>query len=280
MTTGLRAVIAGILLVVGLVLVPFGNLGVWVQRQVLDADAFTELAIDVVDEPAVRDALAKRIVDELVAAEPRLGVGRVVLEPGVAQLLRTDAFRAVFSTAVAQMHTQLEQGADELSLDLDPILPLVRDAVARIDSSVAALIPEADALPAITVVQRDDAPELWEGVQLTREASWAFPALMLIALVGAIAVANRRVRMLVTVGIGVALLGFLQILVVRLGRELLSDVAGPNVSRGAFTRGYDVVTGTFVTQTIIVAIVGLAVAAGVAVTGALGRRDAAPTEWA
>lgn len=280
MTTGLRAVVAGILLVVGFVLVPFGNLGLWVQRQVLDADAFTELAIDVVDEPAVRDVLAKRIVDELVAAEPRLAVGRVVLEPGVARLLRTEAFRRVFSTAVAQMHTQLEQGADALELDLDPILPLVRDAVARIDADVADLIPTADALPAITVVRRDDAPELWEGVQLTREASWAFPALMVLALVGAVAAANRRVRMLVTVGIGVALLGFVQVLVIRLGRELLLDAAGPEVSLGALTRGYDVVTGTLVTQTIVGALVGLVVAGAAIGVVLVRRRDAAPADWA
>ena len=280
MTSHLRAVAAGVLLVVGFVLFPLGNLGIWVQRQALDASAFTDLALSVVDEPAVRDALSQRLVDELVAAEPRLGVARVVLEPGVAQLLRTGAFRAVFSSAVGQMHTQLEQGADELSLNLDPVLPLVRDAVARIDEGVAERIPQTDVLPAITVVKRDDVPELWDGVQLSRDASWAFPAIALIALVGAVAAANRRSRMLVTIGLGVALLSFLQILVVRFGRGVLSDVAGPNVSLGAFTRGYDVVTGTFITQTIVVAVAGLAVAGASIAATRLRRRDAAPAEQA
>lgn len=280
MTNHLRAVAAGVLVVVGFVLFPLGNLGLWVQRQALDSEAFASLALDVVDEPAVRDALSKRLVDEIVAAEPRLGVARFVLEPGVSQLLRTDAFRAVFSSAVGQMHTQLEQGADELSLNLDPVLPLVRDAVARIDAGVAERIPQADVLPAIRVVSRDDVPELWEGVQITREASWAFPALVLIALAGAVAAANRRSRMLVTIGIGVALLSFLQILVVRLGRGVLSDVTGPNMSLGAFTRGYDVVIGTFVTQTIVIAVVSLATAGASIAAMRLRRRDVAPAEWA
>lgn len=257
MSRALRATCAGILIFVGVVVLPLGNLGVWVQRQVLDASAFNDLALKVVDEPAVRGALAERIVSELVVAEPRLDAARVVLEPGVAQLLRTGPFRAVFSTAVSGMHTQLEDGADELSLDLDPILPLIRDAVARIDAGVAAGIPGAEALPSITVITRDDAPELWEAVQITREASWAFPVLVLFALIGAVAVANVRGRMLVGLGIAVALLAFVQILVVRLGRDLLSDTAGPNVSRAAFHQGYDVVTGTFVVQTVVLAIVGL-----------------------
>ncbi|HEU5302529.1 MAG TPA: hypothetical protein VFW06_09870 [Acidimicrobiia bacterium] len=279
MTDRVRAVVAGLLLFVAFVLLPLGNLGLWVQRQVLDSSSLTDLALDVVDEPAVRDALSERLVDELVAAEPRLGVARIVLEPGVSQILRTDAFRAVFSTAVDQMHTQLEQGADELSLNLNPVLPLVRDAVARISAGVAEQIPDADALPSITVVTRDDVPELWRGVQITREASWAFPALVLFAMVGAVAVARRRARMLVTIGVGLVLISFVQILVVRLGREVLSDVAGPDVSVGAFTRGYELVTGTLVTQTIVVAVVGVVLAIG-GIAAIVLRRDAAPGEGA
>ncbi|MFO7590530.1 MAG: hypothetical protein R6X23_06490 [Acidimicrobiia bacterium] len=280
MTTRVRAVVAGILAAIGLVLLPLGNLGLWVQRQALDAGSFTDLAFDVVDEPAVRDALSERLVDELVAAEPRLGVARIVLEAGVSQILQTDAFRSVFSAAVDQMHTQLEAGADELSLNLGPVLPLVRNAVAKVSAGVAKQIPDADALPSITVVTRDDVPELWRGVQITREASWALPALVLFALAGAVAIANWRARMLVTIGVGVVLVSFLQILVVRLGREVLSDVAGPNVSVGAFTRGYDVVIGTLVTQTVVVAVVGIGLAVGgIALTLVRGR-DAAPAEWA
>lgn len=280
MTDRLRAVVAGLLVSVAFVLLPLGNLGLWVQRQVLDSSSFTDLALDVVDEPAVHDALTERLVDELVAAEPRLGVARIVLEPGVAQILRTDAFRSVFSAAVDQMHTQLKEGADELSLNLDPVLPLVRDAVARVNVGVAEQIPDADALPSITVVAREDVPELWRGVQITREASWAFPALVLFALVGAVVVANRRARMLVTIGVGGVLISFVQILVVRLGREVLSDVAGPNVDVGAFTRGYEVVTGTLVTQTIVVAVVGVVLAVGGGAAMLVLGRDAAPGEWA
>ena len=280
MSRAVRSVFAGVLILIGLLLLPFGNLGVWVQRQVLDSSAFTEVALDVVDEPAVRTALVQRIVDELIAAEPRLGVARVVLEPGVSQLLRTDAFQAVFATVVGEMHTQLEQGGDELALNLAPILPLVRDAVARIDRGVAEQIPDADALPSITVVTRDDAPELWEGVQITREASWAFPVLALIALAGAVAVANRRARMLVGLGVAVALLAFVQILVMRLGRDLLSDVAGPGVSPGAFNQGYDVVTGSFVVQAAVLALIAL-VAAIVGVAWMLRRpRDAVQADRA
>ncbi len=262
MSRALRGVCAGFLVFIGIVVLPLGNLGVWVQRQVLDSSAFTDLALKVVDEPAVRGALAERIVGELVAAEPRLGGARVVLEPGVSQLLRTGSFRAVFSTAVGEMHTQLEDGADELSLNLDPILPLVRDAVARIDAGAANLVPGPEALPSIIVVTRDDAPELWEGVQITREASWALPALVVLALAGAVAVANVRGRMLLGIGVAVGLLALAQILVLRLGRNLLSDVAGPEVRPGAFHQGYDVVTGSFVSQTIVLAIFGLLAAVG------------------
>jgi uncharacterized membrane protein len=115
-------------------------------------------------------------------------------------------------------------------------------------------------------------------VQITREASWALPVLVLFALVGAVALANGRGRVLVGIGVAVVLLAFVEILVVRLGRGILSDVAGPEVSRGAFNQGYDVVTGTFVAQTVVLAVVGLVIAVAGAALLLRRPRGAAPAD--
>ena len=280
MSRGLRGLVAGLLVFFGLLVFPLANLGIWTQRQVLDTGAFNDLSLSVLDEPAVRDALALRLVEEIVRAEPRLGPARVVLEPGVNQLLQTDVFRVVFSNAVGQMHTQLEQGADELSLDLDGVLPLLRNAVGAVDTGAAGLIPSAAALPAITVVSRDDVPELWEGVQITREASWAFPVVGLALFAAAVAIANRRARMLIVIGVGVAVLGFVQVLLVRLGRDVLSDVTGRTANVGAFTRGYDVVTESFVVQTVVLSVLGIVMALAAGALLIVRQRNERPATWA
>jgi len=275
----MRTFLAGLLAVIGLVLVPLAAVGVWTQRELIPSGSFTDLAAEVVREPEVHDALTQRVTDEIVARAPQLGSGRILLQPAVGQVLRSDQFMQVFRTAVASMHAQLVAGDDSMQLGLDALLPLVRDQVALVSEGVADRIPTSG-FPAITVLTQDDAPELWRGVEIGRDASWAFPAASLLALVAAVVVAERRSTMLIVVGLGLLLVSTLLVLVVRLGRDPLSRVVGSDVTVEAFDAGYDAVTSSFVTQMIVFAAVGAIVAAAGVVwkLRSTGRRR--PSIWA
>lgn len=278
--SAMRGFIAGVLVVVGLILVPFATIGIWTQRELLDTEAFTDLAAEVLHEEPVRDALAKRLVDEIVKREPRLGLGRFVLEPAMREVIGTSQFEQIFRLAVADMHTQLERGDDQLQLNLDAMLPILRNIVARVSSGLANQIPDSVGLPSITVVRKDQVPQVWFGVQVTREASWAFPLLMVLVFAAAIAIAHHHARTLVIVGFGVAIVCLLLALVLRTGRDALSDVAGPAVDVAAFDAAYDVVTDSLVTQTLLMGGVGL-VGGGVGVALLVRRSGSTrPTEWA
>ena len=270
---------AGTLVVVGLLLVPLASLGIWVQRQILPTDEFTDLATEVVQHPDVREALADRFLDELEAREPRLSVGRFVLQPAVREALTTDQFEQIFRTSVSDMHAQLERGDDELSLNFDGLLPVVRSLVAEVDSGLAQQIPTAAGLPSITVVRESDVPQLWQGVEVTRHASWAFPLLVLIALAGAVVVASNRPLMLIIAGFGVAVMCLIVGLALREGRDLLSDFVGPEIDERAFNSGYDIVTDNLVNQTLLLGLVGV-IAAVVGVVWLLAGRARRPPTWA
>jgi hypothetical protein len=257
----MRGFLAGLLALVGLVLLPFAALGVWTQRELLPTESFTDLASDVVNEPAVQSALAQRVTTEIVNQAPQIGAGRIVVQVGVGQVLRTEQFDQAFRASVGDMHAQLRRGDDELRLDLNALLPVVRSQVAQVNQQVANAIPSGG-LPAITVVTRDDVPELWAGVQIGRQASWAFPALCLLVLVAAVLVAERRSTMLIVVGLGVLVVATALVLIVRLGREPLSRVVGSEVTIDAFNAGYDTVTSSFVTQTLVLAGLGAVAAFG------------------
>lgn len=275
----MRGIVAGTLVVLGLLLVPLATLGIWVQRQILPTDEFTDLATEVVQHPDVREALADRFLDELEAQEPRLAVGRFVLQPAVREALTTDEFQQVFRSSVSDMHAQLERGDDELSLDLDGLLPVVRSLVARVDRGIAEQIPTAAGLPSITVVRESDVPELWQGVEITRHASWVFPVLVLVALAGAVVVAPNRSLTLIIAGAGVAVMCLIVGLALREGRDLLSDFVGPEIDVRAFDAGYDIVTDTLVNQTLLLGIVGV-IAAVVGVVWMLAERSRRPPTWA
>jgi hypothetical protein len=276
----MRGFLAGVLILVGLLLVPLANLGVWTQREVLSTDAFTTLSTDVLDQSDVREALANRIADELERQVPELALGRFVLVPALGEVIGSRQFGGIFERAVADMHAQLERGDDQLTLNLDAMLPLVRELVANVDGGLASRIPQQTGIAAITVVKKDNVPQLWLGVDVAREASWLFPALALLALAAGVAVARRRALALVFAGLGLAALALLMVVALKVGQEPLSNVAGPAVDQNAFDAGYHVVTESLVVQTAVLGIVGLVAAMIGVVVQARGGSKSTPAQWA
>jgi hypothetical protein len=277
----MRGFIAGVLIVLGLIIVPLANLGVWTQREVLSTDAFSSLSNEVLQEQAVRDALANRIADELVKKVPELGLGRFLLVPALSQAIATPEFQQIFEGAVSDMHAQLERGDDQLTLNLDAILPLVKQLVAKVDSGLAARIPTQTGLAAITVVKKDNVPQLWLGLDITRGASWAFPIAALVLLGLGIAVATNRGLALLLAGLGLAAIALFMVVALKVGREPLSNVAGRDVDVNAFDAGYDVVTESLVLQTAVLGLIGLVAAlGGIVLMVARKRTSNQPAPWA
>lgn len=259
----MRKLLAGFLAAVALLVVPLGDLGLWTRRELLNSDAFTSTASDVVQQPDVRGVLADRLVEEIVRQEPRLASSTSIVRPAIVTLIGTKAFQTVFSVAVREMHAQLERRDDQLTLQLNGALPLVRDTVTELDARAGALVPQSG-LPVITVVQKKDAKGLWAGVRVADQLSWALPLLMLGLLAAAVALSRRRATMLIVLGVGVAVDAMIVVLLLRTGRGALSNDAGSPVSDAAFNSAWDTITGSLVTQTIVLGVLGLlAVGAGV-----------------
>jgi hypothetical protein len=259
----MRGILAGVLIAVGLLLVPFASQGVWVERELLSTRAFTTLATEVLAQDAVRDALANRIADELEQQVSQVSLVRFALVPALREALDTEQFRTIFERAVGDLHSQLQRGDDELKLDLDAMLPLVRDLVSQVPlvgEGVASEIPDG-VFPAFTVVTKENVPQLWVGVEATQGAWWLFPVLALGFLGAGVAVARRRAVAIVVVGLGIALVAVVLVLALRLGRDPLSEVAGPTVEIDAFKAGYDTVTDSLAIQTMVLGLAGLVVAA-------------------
>jgi hypothetical protein len=275
----MRGFLAGVLVAAGLVLLPLADLGVWSQRSLLSTSGFTDLSTDVLREPDVRQALAERLVEELERRESRLRAGRAVLMASVREVTGSQPFESLFRSAVGDMHAQLERGDDQLSLNLDAALPLVRARVSTVDVRLGDLVPEAADLPSITVVTRDDVPELWEAVQIVRRAALAFPLAAIAVFAVAVVLARRRGVMLAVIGIGTIAVALLIVAVLRLGQDPLSDVAGSQISVEAFDAGYDVVAGSLVNQTVVMA--GLGAVVGAAGLGGViwYQRSLRPTGW-
>jgi hypothetical protein len=276
----MRGFLAGLLVAAGLLLLPLADVAVWTQRSLLSTSGFTDLATDVLHEPAVRQALAERVADELQQRDSDLRAGRRVVVAAVREVAASQSFESVFRATTGSMHSQLERGDDQLSLNLDAALPEIRDRVARVDPTLAELVPEEGDLPSITVLERDEVPVLWEAVQIVRPAALAFPLVVIALFALAVVAARRRGVMLAVIGIGTIVVAVLIAAALRFGQDPLSDVVGSQVNIDAFDAGYDVVVGSLIRQTVVIGGLGaLLGAAGLASVIWYGR-NLRPTGWA
>ena len=275
----MRGFVAGLLALIGLLLLPLGDAGIWTRRELLDRGQFTNLASKVFQESSVRTALADRLTEEINRRAHLSTTATAAVKPAVVTAVGTPQFDAVFQASLGDMHDQLERGDDRLTLGFESALPLVKSTVAQVNPNVAARIPDTG-LPVITVVTRDEVPALWAVFDLVRRASLVFPLASLFALAVAVVVAERRAVMLVAIGAGTVLIALLLVLVIKLGRDPLSHVVGPQVTKDAFNAGYAVVSNTFATQTLVLGLGGV-VAAGAGVTLLVREgRNERPRGWA
>jgi hypothetical protein len=226
---------------------------VWVQRTIVPTSGFVSLGNDVLDEQDVQNALAQQVTTQLEQRVPALSGANTQVRQAVDVVLDEPAFREVFDQAVGETHSQLIDDDDPLTLDLDAMVPIVRN---QLPPELAAEVPEQTILGPITVLRRDDAPALWTGVQITKSASVALPIVSVLLLAGAVVLARRNALAVALVGGGIAVVALVLVIVVEVGRSLLGNVSDDPVNQAAFEAGYDVVTGSFVRQTIVLAVVG------------------------
>ncbi len=273
----MRGFLVGLVVVLGIVLLPLADLAVWVERELLDTASFTRLADDVLDEPDVRIALADQVARRLVERFPDLRGSEVDLRRSAALVAKSDAFRVVFDDAVGRMHGQLVDREDRLSLDLDAMVPLVRD---RLPPDVAARIPRPAGLADLEVVRRDDLPLLWNGVRVAQRAAIVFPIVSIVLLAAAILLARRRGVTTAIIGGAAAVVLLAVVVLMQFGRSVLESFSGDEVQRRAFDAAAGTVAGSFVRQTVLLA-GGALVVAGIGIVSTfVFRATERSSEWA
>ncbi len=255
-----RPGLAVLFIVVGCLLVPVANIGIWAQRVVLNTDEFTSLSDDLLRREDVRRALAVAVLHELEETQPAVHSVEGVLEPGVRQLMATPEFAEIFHNAIQQLHRQLVDDGDRLSLNLDPALTLVADRIRPIDARAAGLVPSGDAFGEIVLIRRDQAPYLWTGVETARWVSLVAIAAMIGLLGFGVALAPRPPLALGAAGLGVALASVAVAVLLTGARAYTAHWIRLGAYRDGFRVTWDVVAGDLRAQTLLVGIVGVAAA--------------------
>src|SRR5262249_22009037 len=236
-------VIAGLLLLVS-------AFAVWINRVALNTSVFTDTSTSLLDDDAIRNAIATRAVDELYAnvdvqAELQAKLPKDVKSlsgPAAAALkqasytivdraLERPEVQKLFKVTLEQTHETLVQvlkgGGNrvstqngEVTLDLRTIVLQAADEIG-IGADVANKIPpDAGRIVVLRSDQLDTAQNVFE---LLKTLAWVLPLLTIAAYALAVWLAGERRRAIRGIGITFVVVGVLGLLAAKLTRNYVVD---------------------------------------------------------
>jgi len=266
-----RSISLYVLLVLAGLLLLLSSFAVWVNRVALNTDVFVDTSTQLIEDDAIRQAIATKAVDELYASvdvqaeiEEQLpkdvkslsGPAAAALRQGAYEIvdraLEQPALQRVWAETLRQSHETLVQVLEGggprvtteggvVTLNLDQI---VRDAADRIGigDQVADKLPEN--VGQIEVLRSDELDAAQNGFQLLKTLAWVLPLLTLVAFGLAVWLARGRRRQAVRgVGIAVLVVGVLGLVAANLtGNYVVNSLVADTESRQAADNAWNILT--------------------------------------
>jgi hypothetical protein len=255
-----RAVAVWGLVGLGTLLLLVGSLAVWVERQVLDTDAWVDTSSEVLEDNDVRSALSLFLVDQLYTnvdvparleqrlppnleglAEPLAGALREPAEGAVAGLLQRPRVQALWEEANRAANQELigilegetregvstEEGT--VTLDLRVLVVEVGGELGFGEELDAQLPPDAGQ---ITVLESDELEAIQTLLKVIKILTWFVLLAALAAFAGAVWLARKRREVLRAVGVVLLLVGILLLVI----REVLGSYIVDALAQGESAR--------------------------------------------
>lgn len=302
---GRTAAMWALLVLAGLLLL-LSSFAVWVNRVALNTETFSDTSSELLDDDAIRSAVATRAVDELYAnvdvqeeIEGQLpedfkslsGLASAGVRQASYQVLdralEQPTLQKVFAVAIEQSHETLvdvlEGGGDRASteggvvtLELGAIVLEAADRIG-IRSQIEDKLPED--VGRIEVLRSDELDAAQDVFQLLKTLAWFLPLLTLAALGGAIWVARDRRRAVRGFGITTAVVGVLGLVAVNVtGGYIVRSLVDDADTRVAAGNAWDILTELMRSSFRWLVFAGILIVVGAILAGP-GRRALAAQRW-
>jgi hypothetical protein len=267
-----RSVAVWIVLAVAGLLLLLTSFAVWVDRVALNTERFVDTSTELIEDDAIRKAVASRAVDELFESvdveaelEERLpkdfknlsGPARAALREAaytlVARALGQPRLERVWALTVEQTHRTLVlvlEGDPEtvsteggvVTLDLERIVLEAADRIG-IRKQVEDNLPED--VGQIEILRSDELDAAQDAFQLLKALAWVLPILTLGAFALAVWLAGDRRRVARRIGVTVVLVGLLGLVAVNLfGNYLVDALVAETDTRTAAGNAWDILTAS------------------------------------
>jgi hypothetical protein len=258
-----------VLVIAGLLLV-LSSFAVWINRVALNTSVFADTSSSLLDDPAIRTAVANRAVDELFANVDVQEEVRAQLPSGykglagpataglrqasyqiVDRALEQPRFQSLFKVTLEETHKTLVQvlegGGDRVStqngevvLDLRPIVEEAADRIG-VGQQVASKLP-ADA-GRIVILRSDQLNTAQNGFELLKTLAWVLPILTLLAFGLAVWLAHDRRRAVRGLGATLVAVGLVGLVAANLTRNYVVDsLVAQHDDRQAANNAWNILT--------------------------------------
>jgi hypothetical protein len=296
-----------VLLVVAGLLLLLSSFAVWVNRVALNTTVFTNTSTQLIQDPAIRQTVATRAVDDLYASVdvqaeikkqlpacckslsgPAAAGLRQASYQIVERALGQPALQSLWAASVRTSHEALVQllegggttvstSGGVVNLDLRQIVLEAADRIG-IGEQVANKLPASAGQ--IEILRSNDLKTAQNGFQLLKTLAWLLPLLTLAAF-GAAAwiVRGRRRRVVRDIGITVLVVGVLGLVAVNVvGNYVVNSLVADTESRQAAHDAWSIVSELLRSSYRWLVVIGILIVVGAWVVGpgrrALGTRSA------
>ncbi len=255
----------------GLLLVADATL--YLNRAVLDSDAFASRAVDSLDRKPVHDAVARQISDRL---SEEFGVSSDAIRPVVNRAIDTAAFRNLFRRAALRVHdSALDERHRQVVLVVTGFGPLLQEEIGQVSPDLAAYIPDDLSVRVASVSKQvdsvlGDVARFADKSRLIGRLTLVFGLLL---LAGSVVLHPSRRTATFRSGVALAFLGLFYVVVCLISRAAFVDrVDNPEIHSAAGAV-WDAFFADFRTANVVIAVIGAGLAAGALLAGRdRGRR--------
>ena len=263
----MRSGVSYALTVIGALLLLVGGISLYLREEIVDEDAFVQRSTAVLEDDAVRHAVARELAAEVSnSGPPQLVSARPILEGVFEALIGTSAFEQVFEQTARQANKLMFTRERTIVVTLKDAVTVLRSALEGANPKLAKQIPK-DLEPELAKLSDSEfAAKALHFADDVRLFGILFPLLALVAFAGGIVMAPDRRSGVTRTGLAIGIVGvFLVVALTAMKAYLVSHLEGDILTqdelRAAASAIWDGFFGDLRAWGMVVGIAGLVLAA-------------------
>lgn len=292
-----RRLAVALLIVLGCVITAGASVTVWLKSVALNTDTFVATVGPLSRNPAVALAISDFAVDALFQeinaeqevanalpeeagflAAPLVGAIENFSRDVASEVIGSDVFNAIWTTAIRLTHEAAlsllrDEGGlfyinkGEVTIDLSDLLGTVQDRLASTGLAFLEDLPISEDSGKIVVYQAAQLAQIQQTLTILDRAGIILPLLALVAFGVALWVSLWRRRTLLYIGAGLSVTMALSLAILAWVRSQVVAEVSSELYRNAVEAVWEIVIGGLIGQTILLLVIGLAIAAGAFLAG-------------